>query len=151
MSSVSREKKFSISTARPACNSATHNYYIITCFSCLEARCACREAAVKAANILTLVGLAKSKQDPINRGHGAQYFYRPTPGGATQNEISQVTDFWRVCMPPRSSHAGAGCRFLQTLAKMTAHACMLQACALLQPAAATWTVTHRPPPAPEIP
>ena len=29
-------------------------------------------AAVKAAKILPLVGLARSKQDPINCGHGAQ-------------------------------------------------------------------------------
>ncbi len=28
---------------------------------------------LKAATILPLVGLARSKQDPINRGHGAQY------------------------------------------------------------------------------
>ena len=55
---------------------------IITCFSCLEARCVCRQAAVKAAKILPLVGLARSKQDPINRGHGAQYLYRPPPAGA---------------------------------------------------------------------
>ena len=32
---------------------------------------------LKAATILPLVGLARSKQDPINRGHGAQYLYRP--------------------------------------------------------------------------
>ena len=29
---------------------------------------------VKAARILPLVGLARSKQDPINRGHGAEYY-----------------------------------------------------------------------------
>ena len=37
---------------------------------------------VKAAKFLPLVGLARSKQDPINRGHGAQYLYRPPPAGA---------------------------------------------------------------------
>ncbi len=37
---------------------------------------------LKAATILPLVGLARSKQDPINRGHGAQYLYRPSPAGA---------------------------------------------------------------------
>ena len=47
--------------------------------SCLEARCVCRDAAVKAAKILPLVGLASSKQDPINPGHVAQYLYRPPP------------------------------------------------------------------------
>ena len=50
-----------------------------TRFSCLEARYVCRQAAVMAAKILPLVGLA---QDPINRGHGAQYIYRPPPAGA---------------------------------------------------------------------
>jgi len=40
---------------------------------------------MKAATILPLDGLAKSKQDPINRGHGAQYLYRPPPAGAPYN------------------------------------------------------------------
>ena len=31
----------------------------------------------KAAKILPLVGLARSKQDPIKCGHGALYLYRP--------------------------------------------------------------------------
>ncbi len=34
---------------------------------------------VKAAIIPPLLGLARSKQDPINRGHGAQYLYCPPP------------------------------------------------------------------------
>ena len=55
---------------------------VLTCSSCLEARCVCRQAAEEAAKILPLVGLARSKQYPINRGHGAQYFYRPPPAGA---------------------------------------------------------------------
>ena len=54
----------------------------ITRFSCLEADCVFRQAAVKAAKILPLVGHARSKQDSINRGHGAQYLYRPPPAGA---------------------------------------------------------------------
>ena len=37
---------------------------------------------LKAATILPLVGLARSKQDPINGGHGAQYLYHPPPAGA---------------------------------------------------------------------
>ncbi len=37
---------------------------------------------LKAAIILPLVGLARSKQDPINGGHGAQYLYCPLPAGA---------------------------------------------------------------------
>ena len=55
---------------------------IIARFSRLEARCVCKQAAAKAAKILPLVRLARSKQDPINRGHGAQYQYRPPPAGA---------------------------------------------------------------------
>ncbi len=37
---------------------------------------------LKAATILPLVGLARSMHHPINRGHGAQYLYRPPPAGA---------------------------------------------------------------------
>ena len=55
---------------------------IITRFSCLEARCVCRQAAVKAEKNLPLVGLTRSKQDPINRGHGAQNSCRAPPAGA---------------------------------------------------------------------
>ena len=36
----------------------------------------------KASIFLPLVGLARSKQDPINRKHGAQHLYRPPPAGA---------------------------------------------------------------------
>ena len=36
---------------------------------------------VNAVKCLPLVRLARSKQDPINRGHGAQYLYRPPPAG----------------------------------------------------------------------
>ncbi len=39
---------------------------------------------LKAAKIL----LPRSKQDPTNRGHGAQYLYRPPPAGATTNTPS---------------------------------------------------------------
>ena len=56
-------------------------YYYYTLFL-PEVRCVCRQAAVKAAKILPLDGLARSKQDPINRGHGAQYLYRPMPAWA---------------------------------------------------------------------
>ena len=57
-------------------------YSIITRYSWLEARCICRQAAVKAAKNLPIVGLTRSKQDPINRGHGAQNLYRAPPAGA---------------------------------------------------------------------
>ena len=66
---------------------------IITRFSCLEARCACRQAAVKAAQILPLVGLARSKQDPITRGHGAQYYTAPRQPGPVQHYINPKTVF----------------------------------------------------------
>ena len=67
-----------------------------TCFSCVEARCVCRQAAQlvtlpaeKAAKILPLVGLARSKQDPINCGHSPQCLYRPPPAGA--NMVGRFT------------------------------------------------------------
>ncbi len=34
-----------------------------------------------ASTILPVVGLARSKQDPMNRGHGARYLYRPRQPG----------------------------------------------------------------------
>ena len=39
---------------------------------------------IKAAKILPLVGLARSKQDPINRGHGAQSLFRHPPAGVLE-------------------------------------------------------------------
>ena len=55
----------------------------------------CKQAAVKGCHNPPLVGLAISKQDPTNRGHGAQYLYRPPPARAglhpivsTSHEIS---------------------------------------------------------------
>ena len=42
----------------------------------------CRQAAVKGCHNPPLVGLAGSKQDPINRGHIARNLYRPPPAGA---------------------------------------------------------------------
>ena len=53
----------------------------------LEARCVCRQAAVKAAKIWFLDGLARFNQDPVNRGHGAQYLYRPPPAGAEWKHV----------------------------------------------------------------
>ena len=69
-------------------------YYYYTLFL-PEARCVCRQAAVKAAKILPLDGLARSKQDPINRGHGAQYLYRPPSAGA--NGIKYMHDISYHC------------------------------------------------------
>ncbi len=56
---------------------------IITRVSCHRRQGASADKLqLKAATILPLVELARSKQDPINRGHGAQYLYRPPPAGA---------------------------------------------------------------------
>ncbi len=56
---------------------------VITRFSCQEARCALYyKLQHKGCQISPLDGLARSKQDSINRGHGAQYLYRPPPAGA---------------------------------------------------------------------
>ena len=41
------------------------------------------------ANFLPLVGLVRSKQKPINHGHGAQYLYRPPPAGAASTIASE--------------------------------------------------------------
>ena len=39
---------------------------------------------LKAAIILLLIALARSKQDPIDRGHVAQCLYRPPPAGTSR-------------------------------------------------------------------
>jgi hypothetical protein len=62
------------------------NIIVITCYSCQERQGAsANKLQVKAAKSFTLAGLARSKQDPINGGHGAQYLYRPPPAGAVVN------------------------------------------------------------------
>lgn len=38
---------------------------------------------VKATKMLPPVGLARSEQGPVSRGHGAQYLHPPPPAGAT--------------------------------------------------------------------
>ena len=52
--------------------------------SCQVARYLCRQAACEGCQILSLVGLARSKQDPISRGRGTQYKLctGPPPVGA---------------------------------------------------------------------
>ena len=59
-----------------------HYYYYYTLFVPRGKVRPADKLELKAATILPLVGLARSKQDPINRGHGAQYLYRPPPAGA---------------------------------------------------------------------
>ena len=54
---------------------------ILTPFSCRRQGASADKLHVKAAKFLPLVGLARSKQDPINHKHGAQCFHRPPPAG----------------------------------------------------------------------
>ncbi|EIE22539.1 hypothetical protein COCSUDRAFT_33311 [Coccomyxa subellipsoidea C-169] len=63
-----------------------HIIIVITRFTCRRQGASADKLHVKAATILPLVGLARSKQDPIIRGHGAQYLYRPPPAGANGTE-----------------------------------------------------------------
>ena len=60
-----------------------HYYYYYYTLFLPKARCVCRQAACKGCQI-SLVGLARSTQDSINRGHVAQYLYRPPPAGAIE-------------------------------------------------------------------
>ncbi len=55
---------------------------ILTRFPCRRQGASADKLHLKAAKFLFLVGLARSKQDPINSGHGAQYMYRPPLAGA---------------------------------------------------------------------
>ncbi len=61
------------------------------------------ELQMKAATILTLVGLAKSEQDPINCGHSAQHFYRPPLAEAELMILSN--DFEHACICHAASSA----------------------------------------------
>jgi hypothetical protein len=91
----------------PVADSGTAKTIVIARFSCLEARCVRRQAAVKAAKILPHVGLARSEQDPINRGRGAQYLYPPPPAGAKRNGVNahdvlcQASCRWTLACPQR--------------------------------------------------
>ena len=59
-----------------------------------------RPADRKAAKFLPLVGLARSKQDPVNRrGHGSQYLYRPPPAGGPLVAIIIIIIITRLSKP----------------------------------------------------
>ncbi len=45
---------------------------------------------VTAATVLPLIGRARSKQDAINCGHGAQYLFRSRPAGAQMGLWSAI-------------------------------------------------------------
>ncbi len=49
---------------------------------------------LKAATILPLDGLARSKQAPVKRGHGAQYLYRPPQAGAKPAPAAVQYENW---------------------------------------------------------
>ena len=71
-------------TQKTASNSVSQ-YYNYTGFLPRGKVCPADQLQLKAATTLPFVGLARSKQDPINRGHGAQYLYRPQPATAHFN------------------------------------------------------------------
>ena len=55
---------------------------------------------VKAGKIPLFVCLSRSKQDPINRGHGAQCLNRPSPAGAEHCTWNQLLDSLGVSAIP---------------------------------------------------
>ena len=65
-----------------------NNYYYYTLFLPKGKVRPADKLHLKAAIILPLVGLARSKQDPINRGHGAQFLYCPP---ASRGQLIQGT------------------------------------------------------------
>ncbi len=71
---------------------------------------------LKAATILPLVGLARSKQDPINRVHSAHCFYRPPPAGARTIRKAKREGHAIACEKvvhanlPAPAPSGGGCR-----------------------------------------
>ena len=72
----------------------------ITRFSCLEARCVCRQAADKAAKVLSLAGLARSEQKP-NQPWAWCSVVKTSP--ASRGHLSQI------CLASMFSTANACC------------------------------------------
>ncbi len=84
----------------------------LTNFSCLEARYVLQTScSQRLPQFYPLLALARSKQDPINRGHGAQYLYRPAPASRTQPE--QASNHDRKSLIKSTSHALRGETFGQ--------------------------------------
>ncbi len=77
-----------------------HNYYCYCYYyyyyaSPAKVRLA-EKLQLKADIILPLVGLARSKQDPIYCGHGAQYLYRPCqPGQFLDLSVHNMKKLWK--------------------------------------------------------
>ncbi len=63
---------------------------IITRFSCQREGACADKLHVKATKILPLDGRARSTQDPINRGHNAQYSYQPPPASEDSSKCYTV-------------------------------------------------------------
>ncbi len=74
---------------------------ILTRISCRREGASADKLHVKAAKFLLLVGLARLKQYLINRGHDAQYLYRPPPAGACNKYRSVIPQYCQR----RSEHA----------------------------------------------
>ena len=67
-----------------------------------------RLAPAKAAIILPLDGLARSGQDPVNHGHGAQHWNRPPPtwaGIRLSRFVSPARNSWLPVQSPLWQHA----------------------------------------------
>ena len=58
----------------------SNNFHYYTLFL-IGARCVCSICAGEDCQLLPFAELARSKQDPINCGQGAQYLYWPPPAG----------------------------------------------------------------------
>jgi hypothetical protein len=70
-----------ISEPKVAPNRSIRLYYILHYFPAKRQSVSADKLHVKAANILPLVGLARSKQDPVNNGHGSQFHTGPRQPG----------------------------------------------------------------------
>ena len=93
-------QRVSTDTQRQPCTAATRvqesstKMIVVSHCSCQNRQVASAyKLQVKAANILPVVELARTKQDPINRGYGARCLYRPSPAGAMASKASIM---WQV-------------------------------------------------------
>jgi hypothetical protein len=79
---------------------------LLHAFPAKEARCVLQldKLQVKVAKFLPLIGLARSKQEPINREHGAQYLYRNMQAVHAGKAHSSDTDNG-LLQEPTTSHS----------------------------------------------
>ena len=65
---------------------------------------------LEAAKTLPLVGLPRCKQDPINRGHGAQCLHHPPlPAGASRHAITSIYKIRHTLAPAIKSQVSCTC------------------------------------------